>query len=138
MKFKNLGGQCLIRLERGEKIIATLSDFFKKQKIQGGFFFGIGAVDKAELAHYDVKAKKYSSLSFNQPLEMTSIIGNVGVFNNQLIIHAHATFSDKKMQPIAGHLVEATISGTGEIFFIKTRRLEKFFDQETGLKLFSL
>lgn len=40
------------------------------------------------------------------------------------------TFSDKKMQPIAGHLVEATTSGTGEIFFIKTRRLEKFFDQE--------
>ncbi len=92
MKLKNFGGYYLIRLERGEKIIATLSEFFRRQKIQGGFLFGIGAVDKTELAHYDVKTKKYSSLSFNQPLEMTSIIGNVGIFNNQLIIHAHAYF----------------------------------------------
>lgn len=138
MDFKNLGGNYLIRLKRGEKIVATLEDFFKKQKIQGGFFFGIGAVDSVELAHYDVRAKKYSTISFNLPLEMTSLIGNIGIFNKQLIIHAHATFSDKKMQPVAGHLVEATISGTGEIFFIKTRKLEKFFDQETGLKLFHL
>jgi len=55
----------------------------------------------------------------------------------EIIIHAHASFAYKNMQPLAGHLVEAKISRTAEIFLTKTKKLEKFYDQETGLKLFS-
>lgn len=128
----------LIRLNRGEKIVASLEFFCQKQKICGGSFFGLGAVDKVELAHYDVKKKKYSSLIFNQPLELTNLTGTIGLFKNKLIIHAHATLADKKLRAFAGHLVEGTISGTGEIFLIKTPTLKKFFDKETGLKLFDI
>jgi predicted DNA-binding protein with PD1-like motif len=55
----------------------------------------------------------------------------------EIIIHAHASFADKNMHPLAGHLVEAKISGTAEIFLTKTKKLEKFYDQKTGFKLFS-
>ena len=137
MKFKKINNHFyLIRLSRGEKIIASLESFCQKQKITGGFFFGLGAIDKVELAHYDVEKKKYSSLIFNQPLELTNLSGNIALFKNQLIIHAHATLADKKMRAFAGHLVEGIISGTGEIFLIKTPALKKFFDEGTGLKLF--
>jgi len=127
----------LLRLERGEKIIETLKKFCQKEKIRGGVFYGLGAVDEAEVAHYDVKTKKYTSKKFNLALEMVNLTGNIGFFQKETIIHAHASFADKNMQPLAGHLVEAKISGTAEIFLIKTKKLNKFYDQETGLKLFS-
>jgi len=42
------------------------------------------------------------------------------------------------MQPLAGYLVKVKISRIVEIFLTKTKKLNKFYDQETGLKLFSL
>jgi predicted DNA-binding protein with PD1-like motif len=138
MTFQKINNQVfLIRLNRGEKIIACLKNFCIKNKIYGGFFYGIGAVDEVELAHYDVSQKKYSSEKFNLPLELTSLLGNVGFFKKELIIHAHATLANKKMQSFGGHLVEGKISGTGEIFFTKTKKLNKILDGETGLKVFS-
>lgn len=137
MNFKKINSNIfLIRLDRGEKIIQSLQSFCQKNKIQGGFFYGIGAVDNAEIAHYDVATKKYSSKKINQALEMTAILGNVGFFEKEIIIHAHVNFADKQMKVIGGHLVEAEISGTGEIFFVKLSKLTKKYNQETGLKLF--
>jgi len=138
MNYQKINRQnYIIRIARGEEIIASLKKFCQKEKIKGGFFYGLGAVDEAEIAHYDVSAKKYSSKKFNTVLEMINLTGNIGFFQKEIIIHAHASFADKNMQPLAGHLVEAKISGTAEIFLTKTKKLEKFYDQETGLKLFS-
>ncbi len=139
MEYQKINDQTyLIRIKRHQKILASLKDFCQKEKIEGGFFYGIGAVDQVELAHYDVATKKYSSKKFSQPLELTNITGDVGVYNQDLIIHAHATLADKNMLPLAGHLVEAEVSGTAEIYFSRTPRLEKLLDSETGLKLFRL
>jgi len=134
-KFKD--NLWVIRLKKGEKIIQSLSAFCQAKKINGGFFFGVGAVSQAELAHYDVFQKKYSSKKFNQPLEMINISGSIGQ-EKKLIVHAHAVFADPKMKTIGGHLVEATISGTAEICLIKLPSLKKKYDPQTGLKIFHL
>jgi uncharacterized protein len=127
----------VIRIQRGEKIIEQLSKFCKVKKIQGGFFCGLGAVDWVELALYEVDNKKYYSQTFEQAYEMTNITGSIGV-ETDLVVHAHATFSDSKMQTIAGHLVDGKVSGTAEIYLTKTEKLTKKYDEETGLKLFEL
>lgn len=127
----------VIKIKRGEGIVSTLKGFCQKQKIDGGFFFGVGAVEQAELAHYNVETKKYSTAEFKQPLEMANLTGSIGR-EKDLIIHAHAIFSNRKMQTIAGHLVEATVSGTAEIYLFKVPPLPKKFDPETGLKIFNL
>jgi len=138
MQVKKLNSQkFVIRLSRGESIIQSLKTFCKKNKVFGGFFFGIGAVDQVELAHYDVEQKKYSAIKFKKPLEMTSLIGSIGA-EKELIIHAHANLTDTKMKTIGGHLVEGKISGTAEILLFKTEKLTKKYDPETGLKLFDI
>jgi len=139
MFFKKLSPKTyLIRIKRGEKIIESLNKFCQKKKIFTGFFYGIGAVDQAEIAHYDVGKKKYSSKKFNLAMEMANITGNIGIFEKGLIIHAHATFSDVNMKALTGHLVEARISGTAEIHLASLPKINKLFDKETGLKLFNL
>ena len=134
---KNFDKSFVIRIERGELIIEQLKIFCQQQNIEGGFFYGIGAVDEVELAHYNVESKKYSSIKFLQPLELVNITGSIGK-EADLIIHAHATLANPKMEVIAGHLVEARVSGTVEIFLTPLEKLEKKLDQETGLKLFTL
>ena len=127
----------VVRIKRGEKIIESLTAFCKKEGIEGGFFYGVGAVDKAELAHYDVDSQKYSSLKFEQPLELINITGSIGK-EEDLIIHAHTVLGDTEMKVIGGHFVEGRVSGTAEIYLTKTDKLTKKKDPETGLKLFSL
>jgi uncharacterized protein len=129
--------QWILRIVRGENIIASLTEFCTQHKIEGGFFYGIGAVEGTELAHYDVTQKQYSSKKFDQPLELVSLIGSIGK-EEKLIVHAHATLSDPQMQTLGGHLVEAKVSGTAEIYLTTTPLLPKQHDSETGLKLFAL
>ncbi len=138
MKAKKIeGSSWLIRINRGEKILTSLTQFCLEKKIFGGFFYGIGACSQVELAHYNVGLKKYSTKKFNQPLEMINLNGNIAL-TNELVIHTHAIFSDNKMNTIGGHLVEATVSGTAEIYLITTKTLKKKLDTKTGLKIFDL
>lgn len=130
--------QYVIRIARGEKVIASLEAFCQQERIKGAFFFGIGAVDQVELAHYSVEDQKYSTKSFNQPLEVTNISGNVAVMGQELIIHAHGTFSDTQMNCIGGHIVEMTVSGTLELILTESAPLSKELDSQTGLKLLDL
>jgi len=51
MKLQKIKDTHFIRLEIGEKIIETLKNFCNKNKIKCGYFFGIGALGEAELAH---------------------------------------------------------------------------------------
>lgn len=105
----------------------------------GGYFIGIGALEKAELAHYSVANKKYSSKSFNRPLELTSLCGNVCFSEGKIIVHSHATLADNHFKTIAGHLVEGKVSGTCEIiFFPFNKKIQKVYDKITGLKLMKL
>ena len=137
MEYKKIDNQFVIRIVRGEGIVEQLKIFCQKERVEGGFFFGLGAVDQVELADYIVNEKKYLSQKFTGSFELTNITGSIGV-EKELIVHAHATLSNIKMKAFAGHLVEARVSGTVEIFLTILPRLNKKFDEETGLKLFDL
>ncbi len=139
MNFKKTKNIYVIRLERGEKIIEALKNFCLKNKIKCSYFFGIGALDEAELAHYIVGNKKYSSKVFRQPLEIANMSGNITTMDNEAYIHCHATLSDEKMKAVAGHLKEGRISATCEIILVKLNAdIKRKFDESTGLNLMEL
>ena len=54
MKSKKINDVYFIRLDREEKLLETLQSFCAKNNINCGYFFGIGSLDEAELAHYIV------------------------------------------------------------------------------------
>ena len=132
-KFKNF---YILKISRGEKINETIANFCKKEAKKGGFFIGIGAVENATLAHYKVANKKYSEKKIRKPLELTNLTGNVCFSGKEIIVHSHATLADSNLKTIAGHLVEAKVSGACEIIFIPfDQKIEKIYDKITGLKL---
>ena len=139
MKFKKIKDTYFIRLDRGENLIETLKQFCTKQKIKCSYFFGIGALGEAELAHYIVENKKYTSKTYKQPLEIVNMNGNITTMNKEVYLHCHITLSDEKMKAIAGHLKEGIISATCELILVKLNAtINRKYDDFTGLNLLNI
>ncbi|PIP56343.1 DNA-binding protein [candidate division WWE3 bacterium CG22_combo_CG10-13_8_21_14_all_39_12] len=138
MKFVRQENEIIMRIERGEKVVESIKELCITEKIEGGFFYGLGAVDWVEVAHYNVPNKKYRSQEFEQAFEVTNLTGSIGVFASEVVVHVHITLSDTEMNAFGGHVVEAIVSGTMEILLTPLSRLQKISDDSIGLKIFDL
>ncbi len=139
MFFKKVSNGYIIRLEKGEEVIATLSNFTEKEKIPGGFLYGLGTVKDATLGYFDLEKKEYLKKTFNEEYELSSFVGNIYYFEGKPGVHAHVTLSGKDFNVIGGHLFSATITGTGEFFiYVSDDILERKKDSQTGLNLLDL
>ena len=139
MKFKKINETYIVRLDKGEKVIETLKNFCFNNEIKCGYFSGIGSLDEAELAHYIVRNKKYTSEKYSQPLEIVNLTGNITTMDNEVYLHCHAVLSDVQMEAIAGHLKEGIVGATAEIVFVKLdAEINRKFDEKIGLNLMEL
>ncbi len=89
MEYKKYNGTWVIVLKKDDKIIEKLSEFIDAEQVKGGYMYGIGAVSSVEIAHYDLSEKKYSSKTFEEPLELLSLLGDVAFKDGEKIVHCH-------------------------------------------------
>jgi len=115
--------------------LPKLKEFLKRNRVNSGFFHGLGGLLKAELSFYDLKTKKYLKKKFTGPFEVLSLIGNVAQGEEGILIHAHAVLGKKDFSVFGGHLVSATVGGTLELKLSETEFLERKPDKDTGLHL---
>lgn len=139
MEYKKAKFGYLVRLIRGEEVIASLTSLAEEEKIQSGFLFGLGAVVNPKLGYFDLEKKEYLSQVFEGDFEIVNLTGNISLLDGKPFIHAHMTISDQECKTYGGHLFSAQIHATGEITIIDlglavTRKL----DQQVGLKLLDL
>lgn len=135
-KFKNT---YVIRLETGEEIIASLKMFVEKEKIEGGFFYGLGAVKDVTLGYFNLERKEYKEKSFKEGFELTSLVGDVAFSDEKIIVHAHVTLADEDFKTFSGHLGKAVVTATVELVFnLAEGKLLKKPDPITGLNLLDL
>lgn len=140
MVFGKLDDQTyLIRLSRGEDVHEKIKTFCKEQGIKNALISALGSLENPTLAHYRMDTKKYSERKLEGIFELTNLSGNIGIFDNDLILHFHATISNEDMQSFGGHLVQGTASATLELTLtVYPTTFEKKLDEEVGLKLWDL
>ena len=140
MKYTNTQANAyIVRLEKGEEIVRTLTDFCREQKIENASIMGIGSIENPTLAHYKVDDKKYSEKVFTGVYEVTALLGNVMLSEGEPLIHPHITISDEHMQAFAGHLVKGTVSATLEVLItVYPSTISKTYDENIGLKLLDI
>lgn len=137
MEYKKMGDTVVVRVSRGEELVSSLMNVCVKEKIYCAEITGLGAADHVVVGLYRVAEKKYLSNTFDGEMEITSLIGNVSEKDGKPYLHFHATFAMPDGKVIGGHLNEARISGTGEIFIrMVNGRLGRLNDPVTGLNLF--
>lgn len=139
MEYKRIGDTLIARIDRGEEILQSLKTICEKENIRLASVFAIGAVDHAVVGLYRVEEKKYYKNTFDGEMEMTSLSGNVTEKEGQAYLHLHANFTDADGQVVGGHLNEAVISGTCEMFIhTLPGTVGRKPDDETGLNVFAL
>lgn len=116
MEYKRSGNKIIARLDRGERIMPSLTEIAVRENIQTGSITAIGAVDCAQLNYYYVHQQNYKTTEFNDDFEVVSLNGNITQKGNEPHLHIHTVLSGVHYSTIGGHLLDATVSVTLEVF----------------------
>ncbi|MCU0678841.1 MAG: DNA-binding protein [Planctomycetes bacterium] len=139
MKIKRFDNFFVVRLDKGEEVVTTLTGLCRAEKIKLGAISGLGATNRATLGLYNTAAKKYQPREFIGDFEIASLNGNITTMNGDTYLHLHAVLGDERQNAFAGHLTAAVISATAEIIIaVIEGSVERFFDENIGLNLLKI
>ncbi len=132
------GREYVTRLEHGKDWRAQIEDFAADEGVEAAFFFGLGAVQDAVLFFYDQDGEEYESMSVDEPLEVTPVVGNISMLDGEPFAHTHATLAREDGTTVGGHLDAAT-TYAGELYVREfDTSLVREHDETTDLDLWSL
>ncbi|MBU1197098.1 DUF296 domain-containing protein [Candidatus Micrarchaeota archaeon] len=134
MEMRKESNHFVIRLTRGEKLFESMQSFFEQTGVKGGRVQGIGAVDEITLGRYVLETKGYVWGTWQGEFEVVSLQGTI----SETGLHAHAVISDHSFQCFGGHVKEARVSATLELFVTELKKIRREMDSEVGLKLLEL
>ena len=120
VSYRKEGKNYLIVLKPGQKVIESLSVFMEKEKLPGATFTAIGGVKNANIGYYNLKTNVYQPKLFQEPLELLSLIGNIGYHEKKPVVHAHIAVSGDDYKAYGGHLLEAEVTVTLEVMITPT------------------
>ena len=116
MEYADFSRGFVIKMSPGEKFHRTLLHFFTQKRIPSAFYQGIGMICEIDLGFFDQKTQTYLKKSIESSCELISAMGNISLLEGQPFPHTHVSLADANYQTISGHLFEATVAITAEIF----------------------
>ena len=125
--------------DKGDELLSGLTEFVEREKLAGGYFTAIGALRSARFGWFDGAQKAYRNIAVDEQVELISLIGDIGLVNRAPQIHAHGAVGFPDGQVRGGHLLQAFVWPTLEVFLTASpTALVKERDDETSLYLFHL
>ncbi len=138
MEYGRFDETYIVRINRGEEVISKLTELCEKEGIKAASVEAIGASDHVVIGLYDVDTRQYHTHVIDEPMEITSLLGNVSTKDGKTYIHLHINVCKEDMTVLGGHLNECRISATCEMFVRTVNGIieRKLDETETGLNLF--
>lgn len=138
MEYRKYNGTIYARLDPGDEIMSALRELCVAEGVRAGHINGIGGCGSATIGVFDTDAKQYIEHSVSSMLELVSLSGNVTMYEGEPYLHLHASFAyeeDGAGRVLAGHLLEARISLTGEIVLTPAELdITRRYDEDTGIR----
>jgi predicted DNA-binding protein with PD1-like motif len=139
------GRVIVARVKPGSDLLSSLQKIAAEEGITSGVIVsGVGLLKHARLRNckslpeeYPITDANRTFLSFENPLEILSISGNVTLAEGEPLVHAHLTLSsveEDEITVIGGHLIEGcVVFGFSEFAILELEGVEmvKRFDEET-------
>jgi uncharacterized protein len=139
MEWRQEGGpgkRIVLRLDQGDEVVASLKGVCAKEGVSSAAVMGIGACRRAEIAHYDTKAKRYHGKAFEGMLEILSLSGNIALKEGSPFPHLHISLGLPDFSVVGGHLVSCEVNPTCEmVIFPIAAGMERRPDAKSGLAL---
>lgn len=134
MEYRVFDDKVLVRLDKGDRIAESLLNVAKKEGLTLASISGIGATDDFEVGVFDLDRSGYEHFRYGGNHEILSLIGNLTTKGGEPYIHLHITCAGEGGRVVGGHLFEASISLTAEIFLTKgAGRAERVRDEALGI-----
>ena len=135
-QFKNSNGIVIV-LERGEELVAALTAYAHEHGLsQVWLASGLGGASSVTIAWYDLTTKIYHDKTYDEPMEIPSLSGNLSLVDGEPFWHIHGTFAGRDYTAVAGHVKSLTVGLTCELFIMPLEApMTRTFNDETGLKL---
>ncbi|RLC77111.1 MAG: hypothetical protein DRI61_12125 [Chloroflexi bacterium] len=140
MQARKMGEHFIIRLEAGEEVVSTLKNWVEQQGIKAGFFWGLGALSRAELGYFDAEVKSYRRIPVEEQVEALSMIGNISIAEDgNLLLHIHVILGRADGRTLGGHFFEGFVYPTLEIILLPLPgTLQRRTDPVSGLQALAL
>jgi len=124
----------------GDALAKGLKEFATEQNLADASFKAIGALASVRLAWFNPETKRYQiSVDLKEQVELLSLIGDVAQQDGKPIVHAHAVVGRSNGSTAGGHLMEASVRPTCEVFLTESpMHLSKALDPDSGLVLIKL
>lgn len=136
MEYKVFNDKVVLRLDKGEEVLASLKEVAKKENIKAAQIEGIGASNNIIIGFFLPSDKSYKEIEFKDYYEITSLLGNISSLNNESYFHIHINFSDSSGKSFGGHLIKCIVSVTCEIIMTKIEgKINRKKDEDIGINL---
>ena len=129
----------VVALATGERLMDSITRFAAEHRLAASEFTAIGAFAWARLACFDPESRGYVDIPVDEQAELASLNGRItrpegGEGDPHL--HVHCVLSRPDGSAIAGHLMEAEVRPTAEVFVTDSpTELHRRTDPESGLAL---
>jgi uncharacterized protein len=125
--------------DKGEEVTSGLKEFAQAQQLAGSHFTAIGAFSRVTLGFFDRASNEYKKIPVNEQVEVLSLIGNIGLYQDEPRLHAHVVIGKSDGMAMGGHLLQGDVWPTLEVIIEESpRHLQRHMDEETGLPLLDL
>ena len=108
----------LVVLNPDDEFFASLTEFAKRNRIEGGSFSAIGAFQSATVAYWNRETKQYENIEVSEQVEVVALNGSIARSGDDVKIHAHAVLGLRSGSTVGGHLVRGVVYPTLEIFVV--------------------
>lgn len=139
MRYQQFGDRYIVRLESGEPVIATLTQFVRTERIEFAQIGGAGALRSVRLGYWNAESKAYEYRDFEEQVEVVSFQGNAALKDGEPFLHIHAVFGRRNFSAFGGHIKEGQVHPTLEVWLrteaVEVRRVK---DEASGLDLLEL
>ena len=137
--FVQDGDRFVLSINNHEEIVAALAAFCQEQGILCGEVSGLGAVNTATLRFLNPETKRYVDKTFDEQMEISSLVGNISEKDGEVYLHVHVNLGRSDYSVVGGHLLCATINGACELIVSRFHcTAGRRPDEETGLNLYDL
>ena len=124
---------------RGDEVISGLTEFAEREKIQAAHLSAIGGFQHALFGWFDEEQKAFRNIPVDRQVEVCSLMGDIGIADAKPQIHIHGVVGSPTGDTKGGHLLEAYVGPTLELFVTTwPDALIKKHEAATGLSLFDL
>jgi predicted DNA-binding protein with PD1-like motif len=119
---------------KGDEVMSGLKEFAVKYHVKSAHFNAIGDASSIKFGWYDITRKMFKVMRIDGFAEITSLAGDITLYNNNPVVHAHISMATEDGLVHGGHLLEAFISPTLQLMMtVEPAPLFKKLDPETGI-----